>query len=122
AAAGTYRLQDKSGTVHEFSTGGLLTRITDASSNAVTYTWSGGKIQRAVHARSGRSLTFTWTGAHVTSVSTGPVDGAPLTWAYTYTGDVLTKVCDPVGGCTRYDYGQGSHYSSTVLDSRPASY
>ncbi|NDZ74837.1 hypothetical protein G3I36_28115, partial [Streptomyces sp. SID10362] len=40
-AAGTYRLQDKSGTLYEFSTGGLLARITDASSNAVAYTWSG---------------------------------------------------------------------------------
>ncbi|WP_098010305.1 LamG-like jellyroll fold domain-containing protein [Streptomyces sp. sk226] len=121
-AAGTYRLQDKSGTLYEFSTGGLLARITDASSNAVTYTWSGGKIQRAVHARSGRSLTFTWTGAHVTSVSTNPVDGAPLTWTYTYTGDVLDKVCDPTGGCTRYAYTSGSHYGTTVLDARPASY
>lgn len=122
ATAGTYRLQDKSGTSYDFSTGGLLSKITDASSNVVTYTWSGGKIQSAAHPRSGRSLNFTWTGSHVTAVSTNPVDGAPLTWAYTYTGDLLDKVCDPTGGCTRYAYGAGSHYGSTVLDSRPESY
>ncbi|MFF3393655.1 LamG-like jellyroll fold domain-containing protein [Streptomyces sp. NPDC002669] len=120
--ANTYRLQDKSGTSYDFSTGGLLTKITDASSNTVGYTWSGGKIQSAAHTRSGRRLTFTWTGSHVTAVSTNPVDGAPLTWTYTYTGDLLDQVCDPAGGCTRYTYTAGSHYGSTVLDSRPESY
>ncbi|TXS55518.1 DNRLRE domain-containing protein [Streptomyces sp. t39] len=120
--ANTYRLQDKSGTSYDFSTTGLLARITDNASNTVTHTWSGGRIQTATHTRSGRSLTFTWTGAHVTRVSTNAVDGAPLSWTYTYTGDRLDSVCDPEGGCTRYGYGAGSHYATTVLDSRPASY
>ncbi|MET9106651.1 LamG-like jellyroll fold domain-containing protein [Streptomyces zhihengii] len=122
AAAGTYRLKDKAGTSYDFSTGGLLAKVTDNASNAVAYTYSAGKLQNAVHTRSGRSLTFTWTGAHVTRVSTNPVGGSPLSWTYGYTGDRLDSVCDPEGGCTRYTYGTGSHYATTVLDSRPASY
>ncbi|MGI5398458.1 polymorphic toxin-type HINT domain-containing protein [Streptomyces sp. CA-135486] len=122
ATATTYKLQDKSGTTYDFSTGGLLSKVTDQYSNAVTYTYSGGKLSTAVNARSNRSLTFTWTGAHVTKVSTTAVDGAPLSWSYTYTGDLLDKVCDPNGGCTQYTHGSGSHYGTTVLDSRPESY
>ncbi|MFE1960115.1 polymorphic toxin-type HINT domain-containing protein [Streptomyces sp. NPDC059479] len=122
ATAGTYKLQDKTGTTYEFSNSGLLTKITDPFSTAVTYTYSGGKISTATNARSGRSLTFTWTGAHVTKVATNAVDGAALSWTYTYTGDRLDKVCDPAGGCTQYGYGAGSHYRSTVLDARPESY
>src|SRR5262249_2189774 len=70
----------------------------------------------------GRSLRFTWTGAHVTSVATDPVNGTALTWSYTYSGDLLTKVCAPDSTCTTYTYGTGSHYRSAVLDDRPDSY
>lgn len=122
SAGNTYRLQDKSGTTYDFSTGGLLAKITDPYSNSVTYTYSAGKLATATNNRTTRSLTFTWTGAHVTRVQTTPVDGAPLTWTYSYTGDLLDKVCDPLNGCTQYTYGSGSHYASTVLDSRPESY
>ncbi|MFF4717097.1 polymorphic toxin-type HINT domain-containing protein [Streptomyces eurythermus] len=122
STAGTYRLQDKSGTTYDFSTSGLLAKITDAYSNSVTYTYSAGKLATATNNRTARSLTFTWTGAHVTRVQTTPVDGAPLAWTYSYTGDLLDKVCDPLNGCTQYTYGTGSHYATTVLDSRPESY
>ncbi|MFG2883521.1 LamG-like jellyroll fold domain-containing protein [Streptomyces sp. NPDC048297] len=121
-AAGTYRLQDKSGTTYAFSTSGLLAQITDQFSNTVTYTYSAGKLATATNNRTSRTLTFTWTGAHVTRVQTTAVDGAPLAWTYTYTGDLLDKVCDPLNGCTQYTYASGSHYGTTVLDSRPESY
>ncbi|MFE7132987.1 DUF6531 domain-containing protein, partial [Streptomyces sp. NPDC057638] len=121
-ALGTYKLQDKSGTTYDFSTSGLLTRVTDRFSKSVTHTYSGGRLASAVNDRNGRALYFTWTGSHVTKVSTNSVDGAPLSWSYTYTGDVLDKVCDPNGGCTQYGYDTGSHYATTVMDSRPASY
>ncbi len=122
SATSTYKLQDKSGTTYDFSSSGLLAKITDPYSNAVTYTYSAGKLSTATNTRTSRSLTFTWTGAHVTRVQTTAVDGAPLTWTYTYTGDLLDKVCDPLNGCTQYAYGTGSHYRTTVLDSRPESY
>ncbi|WP_431037738.1 DNRLRE domain-containing protein [Streptomyces sp. P6-2-1] len=121
-AAGTWTLRDKSGTTYAFSSTGLLVRTTDATSNVVTYTYSGGRLAKAENPRSARSLTFTWTGAHVTRVTTTPVDGAPLAWTYSYTGDVLDKVCDPAGGCTGYDYTSGSHYAAGVRDTRPESY
>ncbi|MEU4652764.1 LamG-like jellyroll fold domain-containing protein [Streptomyces sp. NPDC023723] len=120
--AGTWTLQDKSGTTYSFSSTGLLVKITDATSNVVNYTYSGGKLAKAENPRSKRSLTFTWTGSHVTRVATNAVDGAPLAWTYTYTGDVLDQVCDPAAGCTAYTYTAGSHYAAGVRDSRPESY
>ncbi|MEW1870412.1 LamG-like jellyroll fold domain-containing protein [Streptomyces caelestis] len=120
--AGTWTLQDKSGTTYSFSNTGLLVRITDATSNVVTYTYSGGRLAKAENPRSKRSLTFTWTGAHVTRVATNAVDGAALAWTYSYTGDVLDQVCDPTGGCTAYTYTAGSHYAAGVRDARPESY
>ncbi|WP_149256886.1 RHS repeat-associated core domain-containing protein [Actinomadura sp. K4S16] len=119
---GKWKLTDKAGTVFEF-VNGRLTSITDAAKRAVTLTYdpNTGKLARAT-ATGNRTLTFTWSGAHVTSVSTAPVDGKALTWNYTYTGDLLTKVCGPASRCTTYDYTPGSHYRTTVLDDRPDSY
>ncbi|MFE7132864.1 LamG-like jellyroll fold domain-containing protein, partial [Streptomyces sp. NPDC057638] len=121
-ALGTYRLQDKSGTTYDFSSGGLLVKVTDRFSTSVTYTYTGGRLTSALNTRTNRSLTFVWTGDHITKVSTNAIDGAPVSWTYSYTGDLLDKVCDPDGGCTQYTYGPGSHYATTVMDSRPASY
>ena len=56
------------------------------------------------------------------SVSTDPVGGNALTWSYTYDGDRLSKVCTPASACTSYDYTDGSHYRSAVIDSAPQSY
>ncbi|MER5884941.1 polymorphic toxin-type HINT domain-containing protein [Streptomyces sp. NPDC001941] len=122
ASLGTYKLQDKSGTTYDFSVTGLLTKVTDAYGTAVAYTYTSGKLSTAVNSRNARSLSFTWTGNHVTRVATNAVDGAALAWTYSYTGDLLDKVCDPQGGCTQYAHTTGSHYRSAVLDSRPESY
>jgi hypothetical protein len=46
----------------------------------------------------------------------------PLAWSYSYSGDQLTRVCDPTAACTTYTSGPGSHYRSAVLDSAPYSY
>ncbi|TVT48593.1 DNRLRE domain-containing protein, partial [Amycolatopsis rhizosphaerae] len=125
----SWKLLDTSGTTYQFSLAGRLTRITDNSSHAVvlSYDTTTGKLAKAQVSNSqtntaGRSLTFTWTGAHVTNVKTDPVDGAALAWDYTYTGDLLTKVCGPGSACTGYEYAAGSHYRNAVLDSRPESY
>ncbi|WP_158581437.1 LamG-like jellyroll fold domain-containing protein [Actinomadura spongiicola] len=119
---GKWKLTDKTGSTFEF-VNGRLTSITDASSHAVRLTYDPltGKLAKAT-AAGGRELTFTWSGGHVASVSTAPVDGTPLTWNYTYTGDLLTRVCGPASRCTTYDYSPGSHYRTTVLDDRPESY
>ncbi|HEY4025221.1 MAG TPA: polymorphic toxin-type HINT domain-containing protein [Candidatus Dormibacteraeota bacterium] len=129
SSSSTWTLADKAGTTYRFASSGLLTRIADASGRAVvlTYDTSNGRLARAQVSNSqsntaGRSLTFTWTGAHVTSVTTDPVNGTALTWSYTYSGDVLTKVCAPGAICTTYTYATGTHYRSVVLDDRPDSY
>jgi RHS repeat-associated protein len=122
----SWKLLDKSGTTYQFALTGKLTRITDISNRSVVVTYTDGKVSKAQVSNSqtnttGRALTFTWTGNHVTSVRTDAVDGAPLTWSYAYNGDLLTQVCSGTA-CTKYDYSQGSHYRSAVLDSRPESY
>ncbi|MER5624226.1 RHS repeat-associated core domain-containing protein [Streptosporangium sp. NPDC002544] len=121
---GGWRLMDKSATSYWFDTTGRLTKITDNRNRNQELTYgSDGKLAKAT-GTGGRSLTFAWTGAHVTSVSTDPVNGAPLTWSYTYDGDKLVKVCPPNAdtACATYTYGDASRYRSTVLDSGPAGY
>ncbi|WP_206067675.1 LamG-like jellyroll fold domain-containing protein [Nonomuraea composti] len=120
--AGQGRLTDKAGSVFEF-VNGRLTRMSDAAGHAITLTYDAatGRLAKAT-GPGGRALTFAWSGGHVASVSAGPVDGRTLTWAYTYDGDKLTRVCGPGERCTGYEYTPGSHYRTTVMDSRPESY
>lgn len=126
--SGTWKLLDKSGTTYQFAASGKLTRITDVAGRSLVLSYgTDGKLGKAQASTSqtstaGRALTFTWTGNHVTAVRTDPVDGAPLTWTYSYTGDVLDRVCAPGSACTNYAYTTGSHYRTAVLDSRPESY
>ncbi|MEV3987167.1 RHS repeat-associated core domain-containing protein [Nonomuraea sp. NPDC049758] len=122
--AGGWRLMDKSATSYWFDASGRLTKITDHRSRAQQLTrGTDGKLTK-VTAAGGRSLTFTWAGNHVASVSTDPVDGHPLTWTYTYEGDLLVKVCPPTSAtaCNSYSYGTGSRYKSVITDSRPEYY
>ncbi|WP_103959546.1 DNA/RNA non-specific endonuclease [Nonomuraea solani] len=121
-ASGRWKLTDKSGTTYEFGSD-KLSKITDANFQPLTLTYDlNGRVSKATSRPGGRSLTFTWSGAHVASLSTDSVDGKPLTWSYTYNGDLLSKVCAPDAACTVYDYTTGSHYRSAVLDSRPEAY
>uniref|UniRef100_UPI003F49957B toxin C-terminal domain-containing protein n=1 Tax=Nonomuraea sp. CA-252377 TaxID=3240003 RepID=UPI003F49957B len=119
---GGWRLMDKSSTSYLFDAQGRLTKITDSRGRSQDLAYGAdGKLAKAT-ATGGRSLTFTWTGAHVTSVTTDPVDGKAMTWTYGYDGDVLTQVCNPAQECTTYGHDPGSLYRSTVLDSDPYAY
>ncbi|MEU5941350.1 RHS repeat-associated core domain-containing protein [Micromonospora sp. NPDC047548] len=125
----SWKLLDASGTTYQFSLNGRLNRITDVAARSVvlSYDTSTGKLLKAQVSNSqtntaGRALNFTWSGNHVASVRTDTVGTAPLTWNYTYIGDLLSRVCGPDTNCTAYDYSAGSHYRGTVLDSRPESY
>ncbi|MBB2911731.1 RHS repeat-associated protein [Streptosporangium becharense] len=119
---GGWRLMDKSSTSYVFDAQGRLLKATDSRGRSQELTYgTDGKLSE-VTGSGGRSLSFTWTGAHVTSVSTDAVDGTPLTWTYTYTGDRLTKVCAPATACTIYEYGAGSLYRSAVQDADPFGY
>ncbi|WP_165950160.1 DNRLRE domain-containing protein [Actinomadura sp. GC306] len=121
---GGWKLMDKGSTSYLFDDAGKLTRITDHRGRSQNLQYgTDGKLSK-VTVPSGRSLSFTWTGGHVTAVSTDPVNGEALTWTYGYTDDTLTKVCPPTSAteCTTYEYEDGSHYRSTVLDDNPTSY
>ncbi|MEW9532855.1 RHS repeat-associated core domain-containing protein [Microbispora sp. NPDC049125] len=123
-AAGGWRLMDKSGISYVFDSSGRLSSLTDQHGRGLQLTYTTGNLSQVTSTPSGRHLTFTWSGVHVASVSTDSVNGAPLTWNYTYTGDTLTQVCAPVAApnCTTYAYGTGSHMRSTVLNSDAGGY
>ncbi|MEU4835245.1 RHS repeat-associated core domain-containing protein [Streptosporangium sp. NPDC023615] len=122
--AGGWRLMDKSSTSYLFNAFGRLVKVTDSRGRAQDLVYdTDGKLS-AVHDAGGRSLTFTWNGARVASVATDPVNGAPLTWTYTYQGSRLHQVCSPLGAssCTTYDYTTGSAYPGVVQDDEPVGY
>ncbi|MFI6450001.1 LamG-like jellyroll fold domain-containing protein [Streptosporangium amethystogenes] len=121
---GGWRLMDKSSTSYLFDAQGRLTKVTDGRGRTQDLVYgTGGKLEK-VTATGGRSLTFAWTGAHVTSVSSDPVDGSAITWTYHYEGDKLTAVCTPIAApnCTRYTYDSGSQYRGIVQDAEPYGY
>ncbi|WP_181871399.1 LamG-like jellyroll fold domain-containing protein [Sphaerisporangium album] len=123
-SGGGWRLMDKSATSYLFDAQGRVTKVTDNRGRAQNLVYgSDGKLAQ-VTATGGRSLTLTWTGGHVTGISTDPVNGAPLTWSYTYDGHKLTKVCAPgsATACTTYEYQDASRYSTTVVNSVPSYY
>ncbi|MGW4797145.1 DUF6531 domain-containing protein, partial [Nonomuraea sp. NPDC004297] len=123
-SGGVWRLMDKSNATYLFDAAGRLTRMTDqrGRSSELTYD-TGGKLSK-VTGVGGRSVTFTWQGEQVATVSSDPVDGQALTWTYGYDQGRLVQVCAPVAApnCTSYEYGSGSLYRSSVLDSDPFSY
>ncbi|SHG56304.1 RHS repeat-associated core domain-containing protein [Streptoalloteichus hindustanus] len=122
-SGGGWRLVDKVRNVYTFRPDGKLVSIHDNANRWIELDYNtGGDLQRAISRTSNRTLHFTWAGGHVASVKTDAVDGKQITWTYKYEGDRLKEVCDPKGGCTKYEYGTGSHYRSAVLDSQPDSY
>jgi YD repeat-containing protein len=123
-SGGGWRLMDKAATTYLFDVTGRLTKITDQRGRSSELTYgSDGKLAK-VSGVGGRSVTFTWQDGHVGTVSSDPVDGKALTWTYSYDGDRLSQVCAPVTApnCTTYEYGGGSLYRSSVLDSDPFGY
>ncbi|MEV6242267.1 RHS repeat-associated core domain-containing protein [Lentzea sp. NPDC051838] len=126
SASQNYVLVDKSNSVYTFrpSDGKIIT-IYDNAGRLVELDYGvNGQLKRAINRTSNRTLYFTWSGAHVKEVRTdAPTSGGtPIKWTYEYFGDQLKKVCDPTNACTQYEYSNGSHYRSAVLDSKPDSY
>ncbi|GLY92787.1 LamG-like jellyroll fold domain-containing protein [Actinoplanes sp. NBRC 103695] len=123
-------LLDKSGTTYTFSLGsGRLSKITDNASRSLVFTPDPNtnklakvQVSNSQTNTAGRALTFTWTGNHVSKVTTDKLNGTALVWDYTYSGDLLTKVCSPDQKCTQYEYAAGSHYRTAVQDAKPESY
>ncbi|MFC0433664.1 polymorphic toxin-type HINT domain-containing protein [Kutzneria buriramensis] len=119
-------LVDKSATKYEF-VADKLSSIADSQGRTIVLTYTGGKLAAVRRpspqpGQTGLGLAFTWAGAHVTAVTVEQASGTAPTWSYSYDGDKLTKVCDPLSDCTTYNYEAGSHYRSAVLDGKPDSY
>jgi len=123
-SGGGWELMDKSGTVYTFSVSGQLTSITDNRGRTETLTYNSSGDLTTITSASGRALHLTWSSGHVASVATDPVNGSPLTWNYSYSGNDLTQVCSPAAApnCTGYSYTAGSHLLTTMLDSAPAGF
>ncbi|WP_343948126.1 RHS repeat-associated core domain-containing protein [Nonomuraea longicatena] len=119
---GGWKLMDKGSTTYLFDTQGRLTKISDQRGVPQEFVYGADGKLSMLRAAGGRTLRFTWSGAHIGTVSTDPVGGSPLTWTYTYTGDHLSKVCDPQQRCTSYEYTGGSLYRTMVADSDPFGY
>jgi RHS repeat-associated protein len=94
---GTFTLTMRDAGRAAFTAAGRLTALTDAHGHQSLVTYVSGRVSTVTDAVSGRALHFVWTGAHVTRVETDLVGahGGPLAWTYTYTGDLLTQVCEP---------------------------
>ncbi|MGR6921114.1 RHS repeat-associated core domain-containing protein [[Actinomadura] parvosata] len=123
-SGGGWKLMDKTATVYHFNAQGRLIRVVDARGRSQELTYGAdGKLAK-ITGVGGRSLTFVWNGAHVASVATDAVDGAPLTWTYTYDGDKLAAACNPgqAPKCTTYGYSTGSQYRGLVQDDEPLGY
>ncbi len=120
----TWTLKDGGANTYSFSVSGKLTQIKGRWGKPMLFEYGGdGKLTKVTSQQgNNQALTFTWNGTHIASVSTAPVNGAPLKWTYSYTGDVLSSVCGPDGKCTTYGSAQSSHYRSSILDSQPESY
>ncbi|MFD0883228.1 LamG-like jellyroll fold domain-containing protein [Streptosporangium algeriense] len=123
-SGGGWKLMDKSSTTYVFNAQGRLVSVTDQHGRVQELVYGADGRLTTVTDTGGRSLTFTWNGTRVASVSTPPVNGAPLTWTYEYQGDKLTKVCSPpgAGNCTVYGYATGSQYQGAVRDDEPVGY
>ncbi|GAA3742262.1 polymorphic toxin-type HINT domain-containing protein [Salinactinospora qingdaonensis] len=119
---GGWRLMDKSATSYIFDAQGRLTSVTDHQGRSQQLTYDADGQIETVTGAGGRSLSFGWSGGHVATVTAAPGEAAAAQWDYTYTGDRLTEVCDPEGGCTSYTYTDGSHYRAAAVDANPYGY
>jgi RHS repeat-associated protein len=136
---GGFSVTDQTGTTYGFAqasgTSWLISKITDNTGKAETFTYSAGVLTTITSSVSQRALHVTWsapagaTVPHVASVATDPVTagqpGTALTWTYGYNGDLLTSVCPPgtTTACTAYAYNTGaSHAPTSVRNADPTSY
>jgi RHS repeat-associated protein len=119
-SAFTYTTGDMLAYAFDTGTGRLLS-VKDQYARSLTFNYAAGQLSD-VTSSTGRALHYTWTGNHIASVSTDAVaaSGRALTWRFSYTGDELTKVCDPryddstATGCTTIAMASGKIASVTT--------
>lgn len=104
---GTFTLSGLDQVHRSYDTAGRLVAVQDRNGQgpALGYNASG---QLVTVTGSGRSLAFTYTGNLLTKVTTN--DGRSV--SYGYTGSLLTTVTDPAGAVTTYGYDAQGHLNS----------
>lgn len=107
---GTYTLTSKDRTVYTFRADGRLDAVVDANGRTLDLVYDTSGVLQTIGDGS-RTLTVTWESGRVSQVATDSVaaHGGSLVWRYYYSGDLLTRVCDPrdnsaTGSCTVYEY------------------
>ncbi len=125
----TWVLVDKAANHYKFrKLDGRLIEIHDAHRRGVKLTYGLPDVgpTRITSSVSNRQLRLEWgTNRHVKRAFIQESETKVLEWKYTYDATdphKLVSVCNPKNECTTYEYEQGSHYRSVVLDSRPKHY
>jgi RHS repeat-associated protein len=138
-SGGGFTVTDQAGTTWSFTqasgTSWLISKETDVTGKAETFSYTSGQLTTITNQVSGRSLHLTWatpSGAkypHVATVATDPVTaGQPstaMTWTYSYNGDLLTSACPPgtSTACINYGYNtNASHAATAVMNTNPGAY
>lgn len=101
---GSYTLTFKSGKVFAYTSGGVLSSITDRYGNQTTLTYSGGRLTQVADS-SGRSLSFSYTDGRITlaEARSGGVTQESATFTYSTQGNLVTST-DANGQVTGYGY------------------
>ncbi len=94
-----YRVDERFGRTVNFGSDNNVSSVTDADGNSISFTYSGGKLQRVADNFS-HSLNFIYTGELLTSVT----DSASRGISYGYTGNNLTTYTDPEAKVWTYGY------------------
>jgi RHS repeat-associated protein len=109
---GTFTLQDKSQTVHNFDATGRLTSIVDKNGNTVALTYQDGNLL-TVTDPVGRQVQFTYdTAGRVTHLE-DPL-GRIISFTYDTNGDLVSSI-DALGNATTYTY-DANHQMLTATD------
>ncbi|MFL6260858.1 MAG: RHS repeat-associated core domain-containing protein [Thermoanaerobaculia bacterium] len=108
--ASGWELHELDGTVHSFDASGLWTQTADRNGNTKVGTYTAGKLS-AVAFPDGRSEAFTYNGAGKLAAitETGVGGAASRTWAYTWTGNDLTRIDRPDGTAWEFFYADAAN-------------
>jgi RHS repeat-associated protein len=103
--ASGWDLHELNGTVHSFDGSGLWTQTIDRNGNAKVAAYTGGRLS-SVAFPDGRNEIFTYNAAGklATITETGVGGAASRTWAYTWTGNDLTRIDRPDGTAWEFFY------------------
>ena len=123
SSGGGWVLTQKDGSSATFNSSGQLIALSNAQGHALSLTYTSGQLTTVTNAVNNRTLSFTWSANHISQVATQAVNGAPITWTYSYSGSNLTRGCvntTPSATCTNYGYGADGSATELTSITKPA--